>query len=381
MKNAELQIPACLRRATENDTDQIVKWMLSKRYAEFCQFTPVSTYSYRLGESIRHSIRTGASHYYLLNSRSDGSGETVGFFCLSDFDSVRKRAEISVFSSVESGSLSYFKAFSKACFWINDYAFFELGLRKLGAEILENNHRSIHLSTGFGYKIEGICRRKIFRAGTVWNTFFLGLLKEEWISLRSGRLRSKERSCDLSEYSKPTTAQISSPPDEDRRVELHPLLPEDTGGLVQLLSTDTAFLSKNSFSGNEDLEKWATRAILTHPRKILHALTDSEGVRLGFSMLAHQGFPHSFGAVSLCLAQKHQALFKECVLAACHYSFHELGLGSLQISLLAEEQEGRVALKELGWTLDAHLKQERRIEDQWVDELRFGRINQEGRGT
>ena len=66
------------------------------------------------------------------------------------------------------------------------YAFNELGLRRLENGYFEGNESSFKMQEKFGYKNEGIRRKKFISmaTGKVEDEYITGLLKEEWIDYK-----------------------------------------------------------------------------------------------------------------------------------------------------------------------------------------------------
>lgn len=66
------------------------------------------------------------------------------------------------------------------------YAFNELGLRRLENGYFEGNESSFKMQQKFGYKNEGIRRKKFISmaTGKVEDEYITGLLKEEWIDYK-----------------------------------------------------------------------------------------------------------------------------------------------------------------------------------------------------
>ena len=66
-----------------------------------------------------------------------------------------------------------------------EYAFNELNLYRLGAEIMEYNFGARRLFEKAGF-LEEVCRRKALRRdGQCWNVLLCGLLREEWEAKKS----------------------------------------------------------------------------------------------------------------------------------------------------------------------------------------------------
>lgn len=67
------------------------------------------------------------------------------------------------------------------------YAFNELGLRRLENGYFEGNESSFKMQEKFGYKNEGVRRKKFISmaTGKVEDEYITGLLKEEWIDINN----------------------------------------------------------------------------------------------------------------------------------------------------------------------------------------------------
>lgn len=65
----------------------------------------------------------------------------------------------------------------------NEFAFMELGLRRLENGFFEGNELSFKMQEKLGYKIEGKRRRAFIcmADGTIKDEYITGLLKEEWV--------------------------------------------------------------------------------------------------------------------------------------------------------------------------------------------------------
>lgn len=61
------------------------------------------------------------------------------------------------------------------------FAFFERGLERIYAEILEDNLASIRLHEKCGYKKEGVKRNAVYKNGVFKNIVLMSILKEEFI--------------------------------------------------------------------------------------------------------------------------------------------------------------------------------------------------------
>ena len=67
-----------------------------------------------------------------------------------------------------------------------DFAFEELGLRRLEADVDPRNARSVALLEKLGFRREGYLRERWFVSGEVQDALFYGLLRREWDASERG---------------------------------------------------------------------------------------------------------------------------------------------------------------------------------------------------
>jgi len=63
------------------------------------------------------------------------------------------------------------------------YAFFERGLERIWASIIEDNVGSIKMVEKCGYIKEGLIRRSIFRDGRFYNQYLMAVLREDFLKV------------------------------------------------------------------------------------------------------------------------------------------------------------------------------------------------------
>lgn len=60
------------------------------------------------------------------------------------------------------------------------HGFYDLNLRRIELEVLEDNNKAFHLYSKLGFVKEGIKREAVYKNGRYLNVFLMGLLKEEF---------------------------------------------------------------------------------------------------------------------------------------------------------------------------------------------------------
>jgi len=66
------------------------------------------------------------------------------------------------------------------------YAFQELNLRRVALDTFEYNPRAIRSYEKVGFVYEGRVREFLYREGRRWDLIFMGILREEWLSIDTG---------------------------------------------------------------------------------------------------------------------------------------------------------------------------------------------------
>ena len=66
------------------------------------------------------------------------------------------------------------------------YAFMELGARRVSLGLFEYNARALRSYEKVGFRLEGRTRGDIFREGKRYDSLWMGILREEWFELKKG---------------------------------------------------------------------------------------------------------------------------------------------------------------------------------------------------
>lgn len=108
---------------------------------------------------------------------STATDEVLGTCTLCHLDMGNQRAELGIAIKSSAWGEGYAK---EALDLLISFAFGELGLNRLEADVDPNNARSLGLFEGLGFKREGYLRERWQIAGEVQDTILLGLLRREW---------------------------------------------------------------------------------------------------------------------------------------------------------------------------------------------------------
>ena len=73
------------------------------------------------------------------------------------------------------------------------FAFEFLNLRRLQAEVLDNNPAAMKFDLSLGYKVEGRRRQAVYKGGSHHDSFMIALLRDDWEN--SDRVKSYDGIC------------------------------------------------------------------------------------------------------------------------------------------------------------------------------------------
>lgn len=106
-------------------------------------------------------------------------GDAIGMVMLTKIDWKNRSAHIAYKCDLESPARRK-GDMRLAVSALLDYAFYELNLHRIEAEILEYNFASQKLMLAMGMTQEGRRRKCVFRSGMYHDVLVMGLLEEEW---------------------------------------------------------------------------------------------------------------------------------------------------------------------------------------------------------
>jgi RimJ/RimL family protein N-acetyltransferase len=75
---------------------------------------------------------------------------------------------------------------SEAVALMLDFAFLWLNLHRVSLNVFEYNSRGIRAYEKIGFKVEGRKRKALLRDGQRWDVIYMGILKEEWLTIKRG---------------------------------------------------------------------------------------------------------------------------------------------------------------------------------------------------
>jgi len=165
------------RKVKESDLEKIRSWRTKPEVSRYMYTDPSITAEEQL-QWFRRIDSDSTKKYWIVNV----DGQDLGLALLYDIDLRNKRASwayyigeenyrgIGVGKNIELNILSY--------------VFDTLSLNKLCCEVLVENERVVKIHEKFGSKVEGIRRQHVLKGDEYKDIVEMGILKEEWESIK-----------------------------------------------------------------------------------------------------------------------------------------------------------------------------------------------------
>ncbi|NGQ95649.1 UDP-4-amino-4,6-dideoxy-N-acetyl-beta-L-altrosamine N-acetyltransferase [Brevibacillus sp. SYP-B805] len=159
-------------RMKEEHLEQVLKWRTQEDVTRF-MYTDVE---YDLDQQRKWFERISNSpteKYWIISIQ----GKNVGVISLNQIDYRHKRSSTGFYIGEEKyrvygGIIPPF---------LYNYAFRDLGLKKITAEVMEGNENVVKLHKIHGYREVGTYRNHIYKYGKYHDVYLLELLQEDWV--------------------------------------------------------------------------------------------------------------------------------------------------------------------------------------------------------
>ena len=166
-----------LRPWKEDDANDLQEGLNNLEVSKWLAFSP---YPYTINDAklfINFAQNTNDYEFAIVLKEEN---KVIGGTSLSNISKIHKTAGGGIWINQKYWGKGYGKeAFGKRI----EFAFNDLNLRKLENGYFKGNERSFRMQESFGYKKEGIRRKKFIcmATGKEEDEYLTGLLKEEWI--------------------------------------------------------------------------------------------------------------------------------------------------------------------------------------------------------
>jgi len=170
-----------LRRIEESDLKQLYDIFSDPKVMRYWSSPPIQAIdeAVALLQGIEESKRQGTMLKWGVALKP--SNKVIGTVTLFNLDRTQGRAEIGYAQARAYWGNGYIHEALQA---LLSYAFNDMNLRRLEADVDPRNVGSIKTLERLGFQREGFLRERWHVAGEIQDAFFYGLLKREWIRSR-----------------------------------------------------------------------------------------------------------------------------------------------------------------------------------------------------
>ena len=166
-----------IRRITEQDTDNIIKWRNSPDVnINFIYRRPLTREDHL--NWLHKKVETGEVAQFIIHSEE--LGKDVGSVYLRDIDKEYQKAEYGIFIGEESARGHGIGA--AAAKLILEYGFEELKLNRIFLRVFARNERAINSYKKAGFVYEGLFRQDVILDGVKEDVVFMSILREDFES-------------------------------------------------------------------------------------------------------------------------------------------------------------------------------------------------------
>ena len=171
-----------LRCIEESDVKQLYEIFSDPKVMRYWSTPPIQTMdeAIALFQEIEQSNERGT--YLKWGVALRPSDKVIGTVTLFNLDQAQGRAEIGYAQAQAYWGNGYIHEALQA---LLSYAFNEMKMRRLEADVDPRNVGSIKTLERLGFKREGFLRERWYVAGEIQDAFFYGLLKREWTRKQS----------------------------------------------------------------------------------------------------------------------------------------------------------------------------------------------------
>ncbi|MFL5684274.1 MAG: UDP-4-amino-4,6-dideoxy-N-acetyl-beta-L-altrosamine N-acetyltransferase [Chloroflexota bacterium] len=162
-----------LRRMAPEDKDRVLAWRNQPDVAAY-MFTDHRITPAEHERWFASAMDDGTRRYWIIELDT----VPVGLADLTEISAVQKRASVGLYLAdprVRGRGIG-----AAADLLVIRYAFAELGLEKLSAEVLTTNEAGLKVHLHHGFRVDGILRQHVIKAGRRVDVATLSLLREEW---------------------------------------------------------------------------------------------------------------------------------------------------------------------------------------------------------
>jgi len=179
-----------LVRITNEEPDVVakasVRWQLDSEYGRLLDSESIHLFSEKAIKNwIEKNSESIKPERYQFSVRTLAEDKLIGFFGLY-VELIHSEAWVGIgIGERDFWSKGYGTDMMNVCL---RYAFLELGVQRVSLGLHEYNPRALRSYEKAGFKLEGRTRKDVLREGKRTDTFWMGILRDEWMAQNGAAL-------------------------------------------------------------------------------------------------------------------------------------------------------------------------------------------------
>lgn len=167
-----------VRKITKADIALLVKWKNDPEIADLVRGAPIHT-TFEI--ECRRFARGLDDQDNLRLMIETLSGKVIGFISLGEIDRDNNKAEVGMLiGEKEFWDKGYGTDGLKT---LLNYLFNQMNFNRVGLEVFEYNRRAKRAYEKIGFKVEGILRQGLYRKGSYYDIYLMGIIKKDFAVL------------------------------------------------------------------------------------------------------------------------------------------------------------------------------------------------------
>lgn len=159
------------RKLGESDLEQVLEWRTSEHVTQY-MYTDIEKNLENQKRWFNAVSRDDTQYYWLIEYK----GTAIGLISINNLDKRNSKASFGYYI----GDLNYAMIAGRIHAYLYNFAFFELGLNKLYAEVMEGNEGMMKIHLHHGFTHEGTFKQHIYKYERYHDVHYFELLASTW---------------------------------------------------------------------------------------------------------------------------------------------------------------------------------------------------------
>ena len=159
------------RKLEERDLEQVLEWRTSKHVTQY-MYTDIEKNMDNQYAWFEKISKDDTQFYWIIEIK----GIPIGLISLNQIDRRNKKATFAYYI----GDLNYSIIAGRIHPYLYNFAFFELGLNKLYAEVMEGNEGMMKMHLHYGFTHAATFKEHIYKSDCFYDVEYFELLARHW---------------------------------------------------------------------------------------------------------------------------------------------------------------------------------------------------------